>query len=240
VGESTDATARCHVYYPNSPATACGHYVTQSDINGSCGTQADPCISTMDGVGWGSPLCNTCYKLTFARNGFDDSTICVDGTCKGYTSVVYIKVVDMSGSDVEFEMSQNAFSTLCPYSCQGGEVCTNDASQCIFGVYPAMNSNGVSYPGSCAVQSIPISYEAVPCGADTGDNNTGAGGNIDNNTGTGGNIDNNTGTGGNIDNNTGTGGNIDNNTGTGGNIDNNTGTGGNSTGRCNCPCSKKK
>eukprot|EP01071_Lankesteria_metandrocarpae_P005978 Lankesteria_metandrocarpae@DN4194_c0_g1_i1.p1 len=160
---------RCHVYWPNQPATACGYVPVAADVDSSCGTTAHPCITTMDQVVWGSADCNKCYKLTYTAAEKSDVT-CTSGTCPGYTSNVYVKVVDGSSSDAKFEMSQDAFAKLCPYACIGGESCVQDSTTCTSGAYPPKVTGAQPYPGSCSVSKVPITFEEVTCGSGSSSN----------------------------------------------------------------------
>eukprot|EP01069_Polyplicarium_translucidae_P000852 Polyplicarium_translucidae@DN1418_c0_g1_i2.p1 len=102
---SGEGLGRCHVYYPNDPATSCGHIATEAECNQPCGDSlANPCISTMFETWWGSPNCDTCYRVTL-HNDKDESN-CEDPVCEPFTRTVYLQIKDGNGGNAKFEMGQ--------------------------------------------------------------------------------------------------------------------------------------
>eukprot|EP00914_Ancora_sagittata_P021820 GHVO01043365.1.p1 GENE.GHVO01043365.1~~GHVO01043365.1.p1 ORF type:complete len:227 (-),score=25.91 GHVO01043365.1:67-747(-) len=157
----TEDDARCHVFKDDplcDNALACGYCVNADDVSQPCGaTVDDACISTMFGVVWGSEDCGKCFRVTMENDHAPEN--CQDDDCPVYTHEVFLKIEDGNGGDVKFEMSQMAWSRLCPFLCHATEQCVPDASACAHGTVPDVGD----MPGPCHARLKPIKYEEVPC-----------------------------------------------------------------------------
>eukprot|EP01053_Blabericola_migrator_P008323 Blabericola_migrator_1__8322@NODE_4322_length_1220_cov_1059_309627_g2672_i0_p1_GENE_NODE_4322_length_1220_cov_1059_309627_g2672_i0NODE_4322_length_1220_cov_1059_309627_g2672_i0_p1_ORF_typecomplete_len284_score42_74SCRL/PF06876_12/1_4SCRL/PF06876_12/1_7e02FAP/PF07174_11/9_7e02FAP/PF07174_11/9_3_NODE_4322_length_1220_cov_1059_309627_g2672_i099950 len=147
-GVEQSCLGRCHIYHAGEYGACNSYQVTQQDAEGPCGdSPQNACISTFNG-GWDTQHlnCGNCYYIEMAYE---------DGTVRS----TYVKTIDTNGSETKFEMSQIAWTNLCPYMCKADGTCTNDPSTCAWGA----DLDEHPMPAPCYVQSAPITFKRVSC-----------------------------------------------------------------------------
>eukprot|EP01053_Blabericola_migrator_P008162 Blabericola_migrator_1__8161@NODE_4210_length_1279_cov_1212_539604_g2604_i0_p1_GENE_NODE_4210_length_1279_cov_1212_539604_g2604_i0NODE_4210_length_1279_cov_1212_539604_g2604_i0_p1_ORF_typecomplete_len319_score65_58PT/PF04886_12/1_8e04PT/PF04886_12/6_5e05SCRL/PF06876_12/1_9SCRL/PF06876_12/2_7e02_NODE_4210_length_1279_cov_1212_539604_g2604_i01121068 len=152
LGVEQSCLGRCHIYHAGEYGACNSYQVTQQDAEGPCGdSPQNACISTFNG-GWDTQHlnCGNCY---YVEMEYDDGTV----------RSTYVKTIDTNGSETKFEMSQVAWTNLCPYMCKADGTCTHDPSTCTWGA----DLDEHPMPAPCYVQHAPITFKRVPCDGDT-------------------------------------------------------------------------
>eukprot|EP01053_Blabericola_migrator_P004990 Blabericola_migrator_1__4989@NODE_2592_length_2562_cov_294_162325_g1624_i0_p1_GENE_NODE_2592_length_2562_cov_294_162325_g1624_i0NODE_2592_length_2562_cov_294_162325_g1624_i0_p1_ORF_typecomplete_len275_score22_00DUF4803/PF16061_5/1_4e02DUF4803/PF16061_5/0_37_NODE_2592_length_2562_cov_294_162325_g1624_i04111235 len=140
--------SKCRIYAAGEHGNCNSYQVTAQDVDGPCGSTVETaCISHFNGE-W-DPLWLNCGKCYLVEMVYDDGTV----------RSTFIKTIGTSASETKFEMSQIAWTNLCPYVCKGDGACTYDPDTCILGPDP----DDEPIPAPCYVQNAPVIFTRVDC-----------------------------------------------------------------------------